>query len=707
MKHTLLNNLLIFFALILTLASILTGSYISDNEIINIGDISPKRYVAQKDIVDTVETNRLKEEAMATIGQLYKHDKQVGDDTILAVDEFFSSIDTVVDKNIEIQEIIDGQTPEERIEDPQELIEYNSLNLPVALSDKQYETYADMSKTGKDSFKNNVKDTINSVIEKGVTEESLPKTLEDTQVKFFEFHWNDDLKNMGYDIIESAIKPNLVVDNDAINAAKELKANEVLDVIIRKNQKIVDEGEVITEKIFDILISLSLINQNNTTSIVPIIGIILTVMVLFSIAYLYLFYQQRRHINRQNEMLLLFVVYCMTILIIHTTSTFNNFIFIPVYIFPMIVSLTISVRVATMFNVLVVIIAYFICNANVDFLIYFLSLGTIAAILMGNVKTRKKVYIIGFIIGILSAILYFAIALFIEKSYETEILIQSLYAAIFGLIIVIIAVGSLPFWENTFEVDTFFRFLELTNPDNPLLRKLMIEAPGTYHHSLMVANLAETAAYDINADPILTRVGAYFHDIGKLKYPSFFTENQSGVNMHDGMEPNESVDVIKSHITYGLELAEKYKLPKAVKDILVEHHGNTVIKYFYHKAYKIDESVNEDDFRYKGTPPRSKESAVVMLADTVEAAVRSNIQNGKNIDEVESIIDTLIKDKLNDGQLNYSYLKINDLEIIKKSFLKVFQGMYHKRIAYPKPIEKKEEKIDEKIDEKNEEKNPA
>jgi len=247
-----------------------------------------------------------------------------------------------------------------------------------------------------------------------------------------------------------------------------------------------------------------------------------------------------------------------------------------------------------------------------------------------------------------------------------------------------------PLVEIIFGYSTRFRLMELVNLDQPILRELMLNAPGTYHHSLIVANLAETAAYDISANALLAKVGGYYHDIGKLKYPAYFSENIVSDNPHDIMNPYESVEVIQSHISYGLDLARDGKLPKSVTSFISEHHGTTLIKYFYIKernkvkAEGLETEVSESDFRYHFEKPASKETAIVMLADTVEAAVRSMIPQGKPMSEVEVFVRELIKDKLDDGQLVYSALTLTELEYIVKSFMRVFKGLYHERIAYPK-----------------------
>jgi len=226
----------------------------------------------------------------------------------------------------------------------------------------------------------------------------------------------------------------------------------------------------------------------------------------------------------------------------------------------------------------------------------------------------------------------------------------------------------------------------MTNPNNSLLRRLIIEAPGTYHHSLVVANLSETAAYEIGADANLARVGGYYHDIGKLKKPQFFTENLDmvGESPHETLTPFESADVIIEHIRYGMELAGEFRLPQAIKDFIIQHHGTTLIQYFYCKAKNEFKNINESEFRYPFTIPQNKEIAILMLADTAEAAVRSKRKGLKDFSELEPDIKRLIKSKLDDGQLLDSGLSIKDLDLIAKAFLRVFKGMFHERIEYPK-----------------------
>jgi len=223
--------------------------------------------------------------------------------------------------------------------------------------------------------------------------------------------------------------------------------------------------------------------------------------------------------------------------------------------------------------------------------------------------------------------------------------------------------------------------LELSNPNHPLLKRLTVEAPGTYHHSILTANLAEAGADAVDANALLCRVAAYFHDVGKLARPRFFAENQKGENPHDAIDPRESVKIIKGHVEKGLELARRYKLPREVQKIIAQHHGDSIIPYFFHKAQEANLNPKEDDYRYKGSRPSTKESAILMLADCVEAAVRS--LDDPDRDQVKDMIDKLIREKYNDGQLDDCPLSRRDLNKLAQAFLHGFDGALHERVKYP------------------------
>jgi putative nucleotidyltransferase with HDIG domain len=249
-----------------------------------------------------------------------------------------------------------------------------------------------------------------------------------------------------------------------------------------------------------------------------------------------------------------------------------------------------------------------------------------------------------------------------------------------------LVLGLLSPFEHLLNAPTAFRLIELSDLNAPILRRLFTVAPGTYSHSIMVANLAEAACQDIGANSILARVGAYYHDIGKMENPGYFVENQTDYNPHDDMAPRLSATVIRSHVKLGVEKARQLGLPDAVVNIIAEHHGNSVITWFYSKALKRenpkDPVVNMEDYCYPGNPPHSRESAVVMLADVAEAATRSISK--PNAVKIEKFIRELIAKKVEHGQLSQSELTFRDLEIIENAFVRVLAGYYHSRIEYPK-----------------------
>ncbi|NLC44098.1 MAG: HDIG domain-containing protein, partial [Clostridiales bacterium] len=259
---------------------------------------------------------------------------------------------------------------------------------------------------------------------------------------------------------------------------------------------------------------------------------------------------------------------------------------------------------------------------------------------------------------------------------------SSLWGSLGGILAAILTIGTLPVWENLFHVVTPIKLVELGNPNQPILKRLLMETPGTYHHSIIVANLAESAAEAIGANGLLARVGAYYHDIGKLERPYFFKENQlSSENPHDKLDPELSMRVITSHATDGLELAKKHKVPAKIQNFILEHHGTSPVVYFYHKAKKDNPEIELKDFRYNGPRPRSKETAIVMMADISEAAVRAMTDHTPA--KIEALIRKLIREKLDDGQFDDCDISIGDMSTIAITFTNVISGIFHERVKYP------------------------
>jgi putative nucleotidyltransferase with HDIG domain len=260
-------------------------------------------------------------------------------------------------------------------------------------------------------------------------------------------------------------------------------------------------------------------------------------------------------------------------------------------------------------------------------------------------------------------------------------------AFIDGILAAVAVMVTIPFLEGPFGIITALKLIELSNPNQPLLRQLLVEAPGTYHHSIVVGNLAEAATEAVGGNSLLARVGAYYHDIGKAKRPYFFIDNQFGAeNPHDRLSPSVSALIIASQVRDGVELAKKHHLPQAIINFIQQHHGTTLIRYFYEKALASDtgEGVEEADFRYEGPRPQSKETAIVMMADASEATTRT--LKHPTPQAIEQVVRRVIRERLEDGQLDDSNLTLKELDVIAQTFTRVLTGVFHQRIEYPEPV---------------------
>jgi putative nucleotidyltransferase with HDIG domain len=372
----------------------------------------------------------------------------------------------------------------------------------------------------------------------------------------------------------------------------------------------------------------------------------------------------------------------------------------PYALAPIVVAVLVGTSPAILSALIIAVLFGIIQDNSIEFmLIAFLS-GAVGSTFAANIRKRSKLVRAGLYAGLAAATS--GILLGVLNDYSAGLIGQQiLIALIVGLLTGILAAGLLPVLEHLFKVTTEITLLELTDFNHPLLRRMQMEAPGTYHHSLMVANLSENAAAAIGASPLLCRVCCFFHDIGKLVKPEYFTENQrGGVNPHDVQNPSMSALVIKAHVKEGVELARHHKLPRVIIDVIRQHHGTSLIQYFYHQAQQKRQdrsqertevaasrsqdlsAVDESTYRYDGPRPAFKESAIIFFADGVEAASRSL----KKVTQpaVEELIDTIFKDRIEDGQLDDCPLTFQELHQIRGSFVYTLLNMLHSRVEYPK-----------------------
>ncbi|WP_457680479.1 HD family phosphohydrolase [Thermovibrio sp.] len=363
----------------------------------------------------------------------------------------------------------------------------------------------------------------------------------------------------------------------------------------------------------------------------------------------------------------------------------ESLIYVPVLTSVIFASMFINKKVAVIHSIPVAFISGF--NLSKPFLLILpLTVGSFfCAFDSRKFKSREVIYKASLKGAFATALVNELILVYLfGAKVRGEFWFELLLIAAGALITAVVVNGLSPLIVNLFNFTTDIVYMELINLNHPLLRKLILKAPGTYSHSVLVATLAEAAAEATGANALLAKAGGLFHDIGKLKNPQAFIENQHGVNIHDKLPPEKSAAILRSHVEYGEELGKKYKLPQKVIDIIRQHHGTKLMKYFYYKAKELygKDKVDEKSFRYSGPKPQFKESGIVMLADTVEAAVRSMKESGKEFD-LGKTIHKLIMDAVEDGQLNQSGLSLKDISLIEKVFKKVLSGIYHNRIEYP------------------------
>jgi putative nucleotidyltransferase with HDIG domain len=329
-----------------------------------------------------------------------------------------------------------------------------------------------------------------------------------------------------------------------------------------------------------------------------------------------------------------------------------------------------------------------IAGNSLEMVTYTVLGGVVAALTLGRVERIGALFRAGGFVSLTHAlvVLVFRLPQGIEVIQTGELLVTVLTGVGNGLLSASLALGGLFLIGPLFDIATTMRLIELSRPDNPLLQRLLREAPATYHHSLMVASLAEQAAERIGADTLLTRVGAYYHDVGKITRPYFFAENQvEGVNPHDRLDPRTSAEVIVSHVKDGIDMGRRSRLPRRVRDFIPEHHGTTWVSFLYDKAVQLAgdaAAVDADDFRHQGPKPQSKETALVMLADGCEAAVRAI--RPTSAEEVSEIVSRVFSDRVSDGQLGECNLTLHDLEVAREAFVSALKGVFHPRIQYPR-----------------------
>ena len=482
------------------------------------------------------------------------------------------------------------------------------------------------------------------------------------------------------DLINYFLIPNYIYDEAKTKNTINEKVSQINDqyIEIKAGTLIAKTGEILTERKIDILDKLGIYNYKMSIFIITLnIIFLLVISSIFNVVTTRFYSKDVLEKKKYKAVMLLMIVTLLVFRIVPDSM---------IYLVPidtMLLLLMFIVRPRFSIFLTMMLISYLLPITDYD-LKYF-TIQSIAILATGflskNIGTRSSVIAIGIQLAIMKILLYLILSFFsMEESFGVALNTIKLFVS--GLFSGMFAIALLPYFERTFNILTVFRLIELADLSQPLLRKLSIEAPGTFQHSMMVATLSENAVIEIGGDPIFTRVACYYHDIGKTKRPQYYVENQSdGKNLHNNISPFMSKMIILAHTKEGAEMGKKYKIPKEIRDIMFEHQGTTLLAYFYNKAKEIDPNVQEEEFRYSGPRPQTKESAVILLADSIEAAVRS--LDVKDPIKVEEMVRRIVNAKIADNQLSDANITFKEIEIIINSFLKTFGAIYHERIKYP------------------------
>lgn len=501
------------------------------------------------------------------------------------------------------------------------------------------------------------------------------------------------------EIARYVIMPNRFVDEQARIEQMEKARAEVEPIYIEVNEPIVEKGQIIDEDIYSMLEEQGLLKEKANYG--PQIGLFIMVSLFGLVLYMFI-RNSNLSIHSNNAQLIMFVliftlnIIFMLLVKLGLSADYEGIGFLaPIAMGSMLITILLDAKLAFIASILFSMIASVMFKSNIDPAIFDFRYGFVTAIVclmsifaIQKASQRSMILRSGLMVSLFAMLATASLQLLVNNVEPTVAIITIAYAAASGIITAVLVIGLLPFFEATFGILSPLKLVELSNPNHPLLRKLLTETPGTYHHSVMVGNLSEAAAEAIGADGLLCRVGSYYHDVGKTRRPSYFIENQGNIeNPHDFIEPSLSKSIIVAHAKDGADMLKEFKMPKQICDIAEQHHGTTLLKYFYHKAIKQaeeqgnTEEILEEDYRYPGPKAQSKEAAIVGIADCVEAAVRS-LRN-PTIEQIGVMVDKIIKSRLEDNQFNECDLTLKELDTIGTALKETLLGIFHSRIEYP------------------------
>lgn len=487
------------------------------------------------------------------------------------------------------------------------------------------------------------------------------------------------------ELARDLIEPNSFYNAEKTEEAKKSARESVAPVsrTIAEGEIILREGDIVTPLDVEALSALGL--RQAETEWQGAVGTVVFVLLITIVLGLYLIRFRPEYWVRWPRMLLLLLLLVLFILAAKLMVSDQSILsyLLPTAALSMLLTVLLGPQLAIAVTVLFSIVVGFMAGGSLELAVYALVGGLIASLSLSRVEKLNAFLWAGVYVALADLAVILAFHLPRQDYSNVQLLTLAGFSLVNGGLSASLTVAGFYLLGTLFDITTSLQLMELARPTHPLLRELLLKAPGTYHHSILVSNMAEEAAGRIGADALLARVGAYYHDVGKIARPYFFVDNQEeGVNVHERLDPQTSAQIIISHVEDGLDLAKKYGLPSKIRDFIPQHHGTSLATYFYHQARQSEgDEVNEEDFRYPGPKPQSKETAIVMLADGCEAAVRA--ERPDSLQGIEEVVRKVVGSKMLDGQLDECDLTLRDLDEIRGAFVSILQGVFHPRVKYP------------------------
>lgn len=665
MGRRLLWAALIYLVLLATIISSVMPQQVQ----LTAGEIAKEDIPAPKTVINRQATDAKKEEARAAVKEVYDWD-------LTAVEDAVEQITAVYDLFRAAKESGEPET---------QTLNTLKEELTFAVNDSTLLSVLRMDSAWLDELAAATGQIVRSLMQAGIKEERLAEAQGQIAAQAETLALDRNQRNFAAALGKSVLRPNLIF-NEAETNQRRTQAELAVErdaVRILQGQIVVRAGDPVTPEHIAMLGDLGLLREH--TDYWRLLGLGVFVLLAEALVAAYLYRFNRASFDNETHIILLGLIVVMTLLISRILGAISAFL-IPTAAGAILVAVLLDARLAITVNIVLSILAGITLGGELRYIIIAMVGGFAAVYSIPRVSQRSDLTRAGAVVGAANVLAIFGTAAAAGVPIS-EVLKESVWGTLGiagGLLAVVLANGLLPYLENNFGITTAVKLSELSNPSHPLLRRLLVEAPGTYHHSIIVGNLAEAAAETVGGEPLLARAGAYYHDVGKIRRPYFFIENQlSGGNPHDNVSPNLSTLMITSHIKDGVELAREYRLPQIITDMIEQHHGTSLVAYFYSLAAGKDktDTVTEEDFRYGGPKPRTKEAATVMLADSVEAAARSLTKPSP--ERIAGVVRKIVKERRDDGQLDECALTFKDLDRIAESFIRILQGIFHSRIEYP------------------------